>query len=251
MNGKRPLVWAHRGASGYCPENTMPAFIKAIEIGAAGVELDVQMSKDGQLVVCHDEKIDRTSNGKGFIKDMSLSELKSFDFSYGSENYAGERIPTMREVFELYSDTDMYINIELKTGIVFYSGIEEKIIELTEEYGFTDRVIYSSFNHYTVKKIKELRPEARCGFLYADGTIDMPKYAKLHGIEALHPAVYNLQFPGFTDECSKQNIDVNVWTVNEDEDVKMCCEKGVNAIITNFPDRALSLIKNIMGKSNE
>lgn len=248
---KRPFVWAHRGASAYCPENTLPAFAKAMEMGADGIELDVQMTKDGELVVCHDEKIDRTSDGKGWLKDFTLAELRNFDFSYGYEAYKGVKVPTLREVFELFADTNMTINIELKTGIMFYNGIEEKTIALTEEYGFMERVIFSSFNHLSVKRVKELRPVAKCAFLYADGTIGMPEYAKLHGMSALHPALYNLQYEGFMQECKEKNIDVNVWTVDDEEYIKMCYMLGVDAIITNCPDKVFAVIESMSGSDNE
>lgn len=238
-----PLIWAHRGASGYAPENTLPAFQKAIELGANGIELDVQMTKDGELVVCHDETIDRTSNGSGWIKDMTLAKLKSLDFSCGQKDFAGVTIPTMREVFELLAPTDLIINIELKTGIVFYPGMVEKLLELSSECGFSDRVIYSSFNHYTVKHIREIAPKAKLGFLYADGTIDMPSYAIKHGVQALHPALYNIQFPGLIDECHQKGLAINVWTVNEEEHLELCCKAGVDAIITNYPDRAFEVIR--------
>lgn len=239
---RRPLVWAHRGASGYAPENTLPAFQKAFQMGADGIELDVQMTKDGELVVCHDETIGRTSNGSGWIKDKTLAELKAFDFSCGQKDFAGVTIPTMREVFELLAPTDMIINIELKTGIVFYLGMTKKLLELTSECGFSDRVIYSSFNHYTIKHIREIAPEAKLGFLYADGTIDMPSYAIKHGVQALHPALYNIQFPGFIEECRQRGLAVNVWTVNEEEHLGLCCKAGVDAIITNYPDKAFEII---------
>ena len=239
---RRPLVWAHRGASGYAPENTLPAFQKAFQMGADGIELDVQMTKDGELVVCHDETIGRTSNGSGWIKDKTLAELKSLDFSCGQKDFAGVTIPTMREVFELLAPTDMIINIELKTGIVFYLGMTKKLLELTSECGFSDRVIYSSFNHYTIKHIREIAPEAKLGFLYADGTIDMPSYAIKHGVQALHPALYNIQFPGFIEECRQRGLAVNVWTVNEEEHLGLCCKAGVDAIITNYPDKAFEII---------
>ncbi len=247
MDKRKPLVWAHRGASGYCPENTIPAFEKAVEMNAHGVELDVQLTKDGEIVVCHDEEIDRTSNGKGWIKDFTLEELREFDFSNDMDGFLNLKIPTMREVFELLKPTDLTINIELKTGIVFYPGIEEKLIELAEEMEFMDRVIFSSFNHYTILKIKELKPRAKCGFLYMDGTIDMPGYAKKYGVEALHPALYNLQFPGYMEECIKNNLEVNVWTVNKEEYAALCCKAGANSIITNYPDMVFGVIEKIMG----
>ena len=148
----------------------------------------------------------------------------------------------MREVFELLAPTDMIINIELKTGIVFYLGMTKKLLELTSECGFSDRVIYSSFNHYTIKHIREIAPEAKLGFLYADGTIDMPSYAIKHGVQALHPALYNIQFPGFIEECRQRGLAVNVWTVNDEEHLGLCCKAGVDAIITNYPDKAFEII---------
>ncbi len=236
-----PLVWAHRGASGHAPENTLPAFKLAAEMGADGVELDVQLTKDDVIVVCHDEKIDRTSNGAGFIKDYTYEELLKFDFCNGNLAFEGTRIPTMEEVFDLLAPTDLTINIELKTGEIFYPDLEEKIIALTKKKGFSDRVIYSSFNHYSVMKIKDLDPDAKVGFLYQDGPLNMPGYAAENGVNALHPAMYNLQYEGFIDDCNMFDIDVNVWTVNSEADLLKCKEMGVNAIITNYPEKAKKL----------
>ena len=236
-----PLVWAHRGASGYAPENTIPAFKLAAEMGADGVELDVQFTKDGQIVVCHDETIDRTSNGAGWVKDKTFDELRSLNFDNGNKAYEGAQIPTMQEVFECLRPTDLTINIELKTGIYFYPGLEEAIVELTHKNGFDDRVIYSSFNHYSVMKIKEIDPDAKTGFLYADGPLDMPAYGASHGVNALHPALYNLQFPDFMKQCNESGLDVNVWTVNDEKYLKFCADAGVHAVITNYPKKALEL----------
>ena len=109
-------VWAHRGASYYTPENTLAAFEKAIKMGADGIELDVQMTKDGELVVVHDETINRTSNGKGYVKDYTLEQLKKYDFSNKHITYKGEKIPTLQEVYELIKPTSLTINVELKNG---------------------------------------------------------------------------------------------------------------------------------------
>ena len=158
MNQEKTKVWAHRGASGYAPENTLDAFRKAVEMGADGIELDVQMTKDGELVVIHDETIDRVSNGKGWVKDYTYEELKKFNFNKTHLEYTKEEIPTLEQVYLLIKPTNLTINVEIKTGIVFYPGIEERVLELTERLGMKERVIYSSFNHYTIRKIKELDP---------------------------------------------------------------------------------------------
>ena len=125
-------IWAHRGASGYAPENTLEAFKLAIDEKADGIELDVQLTKDKELVVIHDEKIDRTSNGKGYVKDYTLDELKKFNFNYGNEKYEEVKIPTLKEVYELLKPTNLIINVEIKTGIIFYEGIEEKVLKLAK-----------------------------------------------------------------------------------------------------------------------
>ena len=238
----KPLVWAHRGASGYAPENTLAAFQKAVDLGADGVELDIQLTKDDQIVVIHDETIDRTSDGKGWVKDYTLEELRAFNYNRTKPEYKHADIPTMREVFELLKPTGLFINIEIKTGMVFYEKIEEKILALAKEMGMEDRVCYSSCNHYTVTRIHELKPDAEVGFLYADGPIDMPSYGVKHGVNALHPALYNLQYDGFVKECKEKGLKLNVWTVNERPYMEMCCQYGVDAIITNYPDIAKEVV---------
>ena len=238
---KHPLIWGHRGASGHAPENTLPAFKMAADMGADGVELDIQQTKDGVIVVCHDETIDRTSSGAGWLKDFTFEELRRLDFSNGNAAYEDVKIPTMEEVFYLLAPTGLTITIDLKTGIIFYENIEEKILDLTKKMGWEDRVIYSSFNHYSVRKIKELDPGAKVGLLYGDGPIDMPGYGRRLGADALHPAFYNLQYPDYMEDCRRYGLDVNVWTVNSTADLMQCREYGVNAVITNYPDKALKL----------
>lgn len=242
-NHMKTLVWGHRGASGEMPENTLPSFLKAAEEGADGIELDIQLSKDGEIVVCHDETIDRTSDHTGFVKDYTLKELKSFNFNKTHPEYGHAELPTMKEVFDALKDTGLSINIELKTGMFDYEGIEEKIIALTQEEGYEDRVIYSSFNHYSIKRIQALDPHAKTAFLYSDGNMDMPEYGKKNEVDALHPWFYNLRFDGYMEACRKYGLDVNVWTVNTEEDIRACIRYGVNAIIGNYPALIRKVIK--------
>lgn len=231
-------VWGHRGASGYAPENILTAFKMAEDMGADGIELDVQMSKDGVLVICHDETIDRTSSGTGFIKDMPFEELRKYNYNKTHPEYEHADIPSLEEVLALVKPGKMIINIELKTGIFFYPGIEEKVVALVKQYGMEDRVIYSSFNHYSAKHIHDIDPGARTAFLYEDGPIDMPEYAHRHGVNAIHPALYNLQYENIMEDAAKYGLEVNVWTVNTEEYVRFCMMKGVHGIITNYPDMA-------------
>lgn len=237
-------VWAHRGASGYAPENTLPAFLKAYECGADGVELDVQMTKDGQLVVIHDELIDRTSDGKGLVCDYTFGQLRQFNFNQQFPEYGKVLIPTLEEVLLLMKEKGMYVNIELKTSIVFYEGIEEKVLQLVKDLKMENQVIYSSFNHYSIVRIKELNPDAKCGLLYDDIPVNMCGYASKLGVEALHPLVYTVRYPHFMKEAQKAHLDINVWTVNEPRDIQLSINAHVHAIITNYPDRVKTMMKN-------
>lgn len=233
---KKTLVWAHRGASGYAPENTLHAFQKAIEMGADGIELDVQVTKDGQLVIIHDETVDRVSDGKGWVKDYTYEELIKLNVNKDFPEYGKVSIPTLEEVYLLLKDTQLTINVELKNSIIFYENLEEKVMELTSKMGLKKRIIYSSFNHFSIMKLKELDSSVKTGFLYEYGFLDMPKYAKKYHVDALHPALYNLQYPNLIKDCKKKGIELRVWTVNDIKDMKMLCENEINAMITNYPD---------------
>lgn len=234
-------VWGHRGALGYAPENTLESFRVAKDMRVDGVELDVQLSKDGHLVVIHDETIDRVSNGSGWVNEYTLKELKSYNYKNNHPDYPFVSIPTLEEVYQLFKGTGIFINVELKTGIIFYDGIEEKVLSLTQNMGMEDKVLYSSFNHYTLMNIKQLNSEARVGVLHTDGFIDVPGYSKRMDASAVHPTINNLKYPGYIDSCKNYGLEVNVWNIR-DENIRYCCEAGVNSVITNFPDRTREIV---------
>lgn len=236
-------VWAHRGASAYAPENTLEAFLLAAEQGADGVELDVQLTKDGEMVVVHDEEIDRVSDGSGFVKDYTLAELKILNFNKTHPEYQDVKIPTLREVYEALKPTGMTINVELKTGIFWYKDLEKKVLELTKEMEMEDRVIYSSFNHYSIQQMKKIVPEAETAYLYSDVILNVTEYAKNTKVDGLHPAVYHVKMADFLKEYLGSNLNVRVWTVNEKADMKWLIDAGVTAIITNYPDMAVQIKK--------
>ncbi|MEA4968953.1 MAG: glycerophosphodiester phosphodiesterase [Candidatus Pelethousia sp.] len=236
-------VWAHRGASAYAPENTIPAFRLAMEQGADGIELDAQLSSDGKLMVIHDEWVDRTSNGKGRVVDMTCQALKKLDFSCGMPDYAFTRIPTLKEVYGLLKGSSLTVNVEIKYGEVEYPGIWDKLIQLEREMGMQGRVMYSSFNHYVLKKIRELDPDAEIGLLYSGVLVDPWVYAGYLKADAIHPhykAV--LGSPGLIEGCRGAGVAVNAWTVNDPDTAQLLASSNVNAIITNCPDVALRAI---------
>ena len=165
---KQSKVFAHRGASQYAPENTLEAFRLAMEQGAEGIELDVHLSADGELVVIHDETLERTTNGTGLVKEHTLAQLQALRADNHMEGFEAAHIPTLRQVLELVRPGDMQVNIELKTGILWYEGIEEKTLELVKELGMQDRVVYSSFNHYSIEEVRRLDPTAETAYLFSD-----------------------------------------------------------------------------------
>lgn len=234
--------FAHRGFSGKYPENTMLAFEKAIAEGVDGIELDVQLTKDGEVVIIHDETIDRTTNGKGYVVEYTYEELSKFDASYTYTGKMGfNKIPTLREYFELVKDLDIVTNIELKTGINEYLGIEEKVWDMIKEFGLQDRIIISSFNHFSVMRMKKLAPEMKYGFLSEDWIIDAGKYTHSHGVQCYHPRFNNL-IPEVIDELKSYGLEINTWTVNKEEDMRYLISHGIDAIIGNYPDLAKKII---------
>lgn len=242
-------IWAHRGASGYAPENTLEAFALAIQMEADGIELDVQFTKDRQLVVLHDERIDRTSDHAGFVVDYTLEELKEMNFNNHHPEYPMAKIPTLREVLELIKPTRLIVNIELKTGINFYDGIEQAVVSLVEEMGMQDRVIYSSFNHESVMRVKKICPTAKTGFLYSNGIYNVADYANQHGVYALHPSVVNMQYERLVEECKEKRIKLHVWTVNHEDEMRALIDAEMDAIITNYPDVARRILQEEREKS--
>ncbi len=227
-------IWGHRGAYHYAPENTIYSFEKAIQLGADGVEFDVQLTKDGEVVVIHDEKIDRVSNGTGLVKDYTLSELKKINFNKRgiSEPYFME-IPTLDEVLQLLGMTGLSINIELKTGIVYYAGLELKTIDIVNKYGLSEQVLYSSFNHYSIQKVKEYDPTAKTALLCGGGIIITGEQCEKVGAAALHPSVQQIRYPGLIEDCHKRGVRVHVWTVDSEEDFAYAKEHGVDAVFVN------------------
>ena len=238
------LILGHRGASGYAPENTLEAFSLALEQGADGVELDVHFTRDNEIVVTHDERIDRVANDVGRVKDFTLKELKALSFNKTHPEWENAKIPTLAEVFELFKPTNAIINIELKNSCLPYEGLENACLKLASRFGMEGRVIYSSFNHHSMLRLKKLDSSAVCGLLYDCTLINPWLYCKNLGMNALHPHHSELVFA--PDECQRAHelgLKVNTWTVNDEVSMRYCFEKGADSIITNYPDRAVRLLE--------
>ena len=238
-------MFAHRGY--HCiekgiPENSLSSFRAAISHGY-GIELDVHTSADGELIVMHDETVDRVTDGTGLIKDMTLAQLKELKVSTSAEPTGIYRVPTLAEVLDLMRTTDMMVNIELKNSICFYPGMEEKILKLVKEMKMEEQLIYSSFNHYSLLQLKQLDNHVQTGILFSDGWVNPAMYAKNLGINAVHPAVYHLKYPQFMEEVKRAGLKMHVWTANKPEHIQLVKDAGAEAVITNYPDRAIEIVE--------
>lgn len=238
-------IHAHRGFSAVYPENTLLAFTKALEFPIDAIEIDVQRTKDNHLIVMHDEKIDRTTTGKGYVRDLTLAEIEQYD---ASSTFRGQfgfvKVPTLREYFELLQPTKVVSNIELKNSNFDYPDLEKSVLDLAAEYGLTDRIMFSSFNHYSMIRSKKLNPAVPCGLLYDCWLVDVIEYAKKTPAECLHPKYTSLN-ADLVKACKKEGIQINTWTVNEEKDIRKMLEWDVDGIISNFPDLCCKLMGRI------
>lgn len=219
----------HRGAKGYEPENTLLSFQKAIDIGVDGIELDVHLSSDGAIMVIHDETLDRTTNGKGFVNELSLQELKTFQIE--KEN----TIPTLIEVFDLVNKR-CFINIELKgkgTSKPVINLIEHYIEEKNWNYG---HFIVSSFNWSALQEVRKWNAKIPIGVLTHTDLDLAIAFAKFIKAETIHP-YFHLLTKENTKKMQNEGFKVFAWTVNETEDIQKIKSFHVNGIISDFPDR--------------
>lgn len=232
-----PLVFAHRGYSGIAMENSLTAFRLAMEANADGVEFDVHLTKDRQVVVIHDETLDRTTTGTGWIKDLTYEQIKRSSLL----TLPQETVPTLDQVLEILEGTSMQINIELKNQYIRYNGLIEKVIQTVECYRLAKRVILSSFYHPCLLMVKKLRPTWSVALLFDCALYKPWKYAKYMGIHQLHPHFSVIDEEMMTG-CKRHGMIVRTYTVNKEQEMKRLIELGVDAIITNYPLRLRGVI---------
>lgn len=232
-------IYAHRGCSGTYPENTLAAFKAAAELPITGVEIDVHLTKDGEIVVIHDEKVNRTTDGKGYIKDMTLSEARKLDAgSWFSAEFAGEKIPTLDEVFDVFQNTNHRLNIELKTDVFPYEGLVDKVLAAAEKRGFSDRILISSFNHEDVQAVCH-KKTVESAILTLDVYVDVYDYARVVGTDRIHMSLPGAFRRMATDALRKGAI-VYVYTVNKLEYAQQLKQIGIHGIFTDFPEKMLA-----------
>jgi glycerophosphoryl diester phosphodiesterase len=245
-----PLNFAHRGASYEAPENTIAAFLLAVELGADGIELDVQLSKDGEVVVIHDVSVDTTTDGHGPVAAKTLAELQELDAgSWFDPIYAGQQILTLQQVVEAVGQR-LLLNIELKTAKLMDGELVKAVVHIVEENHLLDRVVVSSFNHLVLRKVRQLNPWIPIGLLYSP---DMPLPLRRTWLrpllrpEALHPS-YEMLDPETVHWAKERGYRIHTWTVDDPGTMWQIMRMGVDLIITNRPDLLSEVLRTRSGR---
>lgn len=223
--------FAHRGVMALQPENTMSAFRLALSAGAEGIETDVHLSKDGELVLIHDETLERTTDGNGLVSSYTLDELKAFNA--GVRHSQQEVIPTLQELLELVRDESIRLNLEVKTDVLRYAGIESRILDIIETSGIApSRILFSSFNHETIHRLKKMRPDIEAAILLAQPLYDVLGYLESVGADSVHPHIDRI-----TDEevrwLQQHDIVVRPYTIKTKAQLERCRALQVDAIFVN------------------
>ncbi|MBZ0167991.1 MAG: glycerophosphodiester phosphodiesterase [Kofleriaceae bacterium] len=237
---------AHRGASALAPENTIAAFEKAIELGVDAIELDLHVSRDGELVVIHDQTLDRTTNGQGPVHAHSVQELKQLDAGrWFGEGFTGQRIPTLAEVLDRFAGK-VALALEVKAGSAFFCGIEEKVVAVLREHQIISQVAVASFDHYALRRLKELEPSIQTAALLVGRPVSMPMIA-----EACQAGAMALECSLVTktevEACHAAGLQLVVWVVNEPTQMGHFIDLGVDGIITDRPN----LLRQVLAERGE
>jgi len=238
-----PAVIAHRGASAYAPENTLPAFELAVTQNADAVELDAKLTRDGEVVVIHDRSVDRTTNGSGLLHILTYREIKLLDAgSWFSPKFKGVRIPTLGQVFEAVGKK-IVINIELTNYAAPLDGLAEKTAALINEHQIEDWVFVSSFNPLALFKFHRLLPDIPIGLLALPGPAGaLPRswLGNLVPYQALHPHFSSVT-PKLIHKGCQRGKRIQCYTVNREADMKRLFAWGIGAIFTDDPIKALAV----------
>jgi len=235
------LVIAHRGASGHAPENTLAAFKRAVAMGAAFIETDLQLSRDARFVAIHDATLNRTTNGKGAVHDMTLSDLRRLDAGswFGSE-FAGERIPTLEELLEFSKRNDIVFYLEMKPAGSW--GGEHALVGALRQSGEIPRAVVISFDPAIVLNLRKVEPTLMTGLLF-DGQLEKPIQKAVEVGARQLVARGDLVTPALLSEAKRNDLQVICWTVNHPAHMRMLIAAGVNGIMTDYPDRLVAVTR--------
>ncbi len=232
----KTVVLGHRGAMGHAPENTMVSFAKGLELGADILELDIHLSRDGELIVMHDGDIARTTDGHGHIKDMTVAEIKKLDAgSKFDQRFRGERVPLLVEVVD-WARTRIPLCIEVKGDPLPTPGIEEKLVQLLREYRVVEDTMVISFLHPSVKRVKELEPRIMTGIPVKRMLMDPIAVARAARADSIRPS-YGYWTPELVTQTHSAGLGASSWLANDESTMDYVVPFGFDSIGTNYPDR--------------
>ncbi|MDG6902055.1 MAG: glycerophosphodiester phosphodiesterase [Nitrososphaerota archaeon] len=234
------IVVAHRGASGYMPENTFASFDRAVELGADMMELDVHPSKDGHLVVIHDDTVDRTTDGHGSVSSLTLDEIRALNAAAKFPGNMQQRVPTLAEVLDRYA-ARIPIAVEVKHGSSVYPGIERKVVDELERQSATDRVELISFDLDCLRKLRTESKRVKTGFIFVGNMASSAELVR-GDVDALHGR-WDFLAPSQIERARGLGFPTYAWTVNTVEEIRNAMRLGPDGIVSNFPDRALEAAK--------
>ena len=241
----RPWIIGHRGAPAHAPENTMASFRKAVELGATFIETDLRLSHDARFVIMHDATLDRTSNGRGLVRDFTLAQLRELDAGswYGCE-FAGEKIPTMEEVLEFAREADVVFYLEVKHEAGW--GVHHGIVSALRAANDPARTVVISFDRHMLEKLRKLDAGLLTGFLFETPLEKAVEKAQAIGVRQILPRA-DLVTRELLSEAHEAGLQVVTWTVNEAVEMERLIAMGVNGIMTNWPDRLRAVEERICG----
>lgn len=236
-------IIAHRGASGYAPENTLAAFRRAVEIGAQFIETDLQISRDGHFVAIHDASLRRTTNGYGRVEDLTLSELKALDAgSWFAPAFAGERIPTLGEILEFAEQFGLTCCVEVKFG--FEGSALARLLEQLQGSGRLAQCILLCFDARVLAEARRRQPALACGLLLDRLPADPIDAAKQIGAQYVGPR-QDLVTRELVQRAHLADLRVATWTVNDVGRMRELVMAGIDGVVTNYPDRLAAMIGSV------
>ena len=241
----KPMIFAHRGACKYAPENTIASFELAVEQGADAIELDAKLSADGKVMVIHDQTVDRTTNGKGKVNQLTHQELKQLDAgSFFDTRFSGERIPTLDEVFESVG-RKFFINVELTNYASRHDELVPLVAEIVKRHELQHSVLFSSFAPVNLRRMQQLLPEVPVGLLALEGVLGAINRSAFYmnlSPRIIHPYLRDVN-PRLVSLEHQRGRRVHVWTVNEESDLKKMKALGVDGVFTDDPVKALRVLR--------
>jgi glycerophosphoryl diester phosphodiesterase len=228
---------AHRGASGSAPEHTRAAFERALALGVDMIELDVQLSRDGELVVMHDLTLDRTTSGRGLVRAHELAALRALDAgSWFAPEFAGEGVLSLREVLQLVRGRAR-LNAEIKAPAADWEELARRLVALLRQFEVLDSTVISCFEPKALEKVRRHAPDAELGVLWQQTDFsDAWRWAGVLGAASVHPH-WMLISEGVMHAAREQGLHILAWTVNEVETMRRLSQIGVDGIISDFPER--------------